>query len=105
MSPMTNPKVLEMAMRLAIMKLIFGFLLLSSLIILAAVIAIGKVTEAESHGLMPLVTALATLAGGFSNWAFGHHEEIRMMLQGGQGKILDQDFLPSPTTEPEGEAK
>ena len=68
-----NAIPLEVAMRLARLKIIFGFLLLGSLIALAAVIAVGKVTEAESYGLMPIVTALATLAGGFSNWAFGQH--------------------------------
>jgi uncharacterized membrane-anchored protein len=64
---------LDTALKLARMKIIFGFLLLLSLIALAAVIALKSVTEAESYGLMPIVTALATLAGGFSNWAFGQH--------------------------------
>jgi hypothetical protein len=54
------------------MRMIFGCALLGILSILAGVIAMGHVEESTSHGLMPLVTALATLAGGFSNWAFSH---------------------------------
>ncbi len=52
--------------------MLFGFTMLGILAALAAIIALGKVEEATSHGLMPLVTAIATLAGGFSNWAFSH---------------------------------
>ncbi len=52
-------------------RMIFGFCLLAILSVLAGVVALGKVEESTSHGLMPLVTALSTLAGAFSNYAFG----------------------------------
>jgi hypothetical protein len=51
-------------------KMLFGFLLLLLLALLAGVIAISKVEEQTSHGLIPVITALATLAGGFAQWAF-----------------------------------
>jgi hypothetical protein len=57
--------------RLDYFKMVFGFALLAILAWLAAEIALGKVEEATSHGLMPIVTTLATLGGGFSQWAFG----------------------------------
>jgi hypothetical protein len=57
--------------KLAYLKMLFGFCLLGILAWLSAEIALGKVEEATSHGLMPIVTTLATLGGGFSQWAFG----------------------------------
>lgn len=50
--------------------MVFGFSLLVILALLALAIAMGKVEEKTSYGLMPLLTALATLAGGFAQWAF-----------------------------------
>jgi hypothetical protein len=73
MDPQKQLDPLAASLQLARLKMVFGFILIISLIGLAATIALRSVTEAESHGLMPLVTALATLAGGFSNWAFGQH--------------------------------
>ena len=60
------------------LKMAFGFLLLLLLLALACTLALSKVEEETSHGLMPLITAIATLAGAFANWAFGqnHHEEV-----------------------------
>ncbi len=52
-------------------RMIFGFLLLLILAVLTARVALGKVEEATSYGLMPLITCLATLSGAFANWAFG----------------------------------
>lgn len=52
------------------LRMIFGFSLLLILAGLALAIALGKVEEKTSYGLMPLLTALATLAGGFCQWAF-----------------------------------
>lgn len=52
-------------------RMIFGFALLLILAGLAAAIAMGKVEEQTSHGLMPLVVAIAGLAGQFAQWAFG----------------------------------
>lgn len=51
-------------------KLIFGFSILVLLACIAIVVALGRVEEQTSHGLMPLITALATLSGSFANWAF-----------------------------------
>lgn len=51
--------------------MIFGFCLLLILAGLALAIAVGKVEEKTSYGLIPLLTTLSTLAGGFAQWAFG----------------------------------
>lgn len=51
-------------------RMIFGFSLLLILAGLALAIAMGKVEEKTNYGLIPLLTALATLAGGFAQWAF-----------------------------------
>jgi len=51
-------------------RIIFGFCLLLAVAILAGIIALGKVEQATSHGLDIVLGCLATLAGGFSNWAF-----------------------------------
>jgi hypothetical protein len=53
-----------------VLRMIFGFSLLLILAGLALAIAVGHVEEKTSYGLMPLLTALATLAGGFAQWAF-----------------------------------
>jgi hypothetical protein len=50
--------------------MIFGFMLLVLLAVLAAIIAIGKVEQNTSYGLQYILGALATLAGGFAQWAF-----------------------------------
>lgn len=55
--------------------MLFGVALLLTLAILAALIALGKVEEESSYGLMPVLTALATLSGAFSNWAFGKDKD------------------------------
>lgn len=52
------------------LKMLYGFLLLLLLAILAVVIALGKVEQQTSYGLLPIITALATLSGAFGNWAF-----------------------------------
>jgi membrane protein YqaA with SNARE-associated domain len=52
------------------MRMIFGFILLIALVVLIGVVAIGHVEEKTSYGLTPIIMALATVAGGFSNWAF-----------------------------------
>lgn len=51
-------------------RMIFGFSLLLILAVLALFIALGHVEEKTSYGLMPLLTTLSTLAGGFAQWAF-----------------------------------
>ena len=51
-------------------RMIFGFSLLVVLAALAGAIAFGHVEEKTSYGLMPLLTTLSTLAGGFAQWAF-----------------------------------
>ena len=64
-----------MKMSITQQKMIFGFLLLVILAILIGMIAIGKVEQQTSYGLEGIIGALATLAGAFGNWAFGHHVE------------------------------
>lgn len=56
-------------------RMLFGFLLLVLLCILAGVIAIGHVEEKTSYGLQYILGALAVLAGGFAQWAFGKSED------------------------------
>lgn len=51
-------------------RMVYGFALLAILAVLATVFALGKVEQQSSYGLMPIVTSLATLAGGFTQWAF-----------------------------------
>jgi len=53
------------------LKMIYGFAILASLVILASIIALGKVEQATSHGLEIVLGALAVLSGGFAQWAFG----------------------------------
>lgn len=57
------------------LRMIFGFSLLVILAGLALAIAMGHVEEKTSYGLMPLLTALATLAGGFANYAFTNRDD------------------------------
>jgi len=52
-------------------KMVFGFLLLFCIAVLAAVIAIGHVRQETSYGLPEILGGLLALAGGFANWAFG----------------------------------
>ncbi len=56
-------------------RMIFGFCLLTILAGLATAIALGKVEEITSYGLMPLLTTLSTLAGAFAQWAFNHKKD------------------------------
>ncbi len=58
-------------MNLALLKMIFGFLLLILLATLAALIALGKVEQSTSHGLDQILGGLLVLSGGFAHWAFG----------------------------------
>jgi len=52
-------------------RMIFGFVLLLVTAGLAATIALGHVEQTTSFGLNYLLGSLATLSGGFANWAFG----------------------------------
>lgn len=57
------------------LRMIFGFCILLILAGLALAIAMGNVEEKTSYGLMPLLTALATLSGGFAQWAFSSKDK------------------------------
>ena len=51
---------------------IYGYCLLGSLVGLALVIGpLGKSEELTSHGLMPIIVAIAGLAGAWGTKAFG----------------------------------
>lgn len=56
------------------LKVLFGFALLVLLAILACIVALGKVEMQTSYGLNIILGSLATLAGGFANWAFGRKQ-------------------------------
>jgi hypothetical protein len=64
-----------MKMSLKRLKMLYGFVLLTMLSILGGIIAMGKVEQATSYGLLPIITALATLSGSFANWAFGESRD------------------------------
>jgi cadmium resistance protein CadD (predicted permease) len=55
--------------------MLFGFLLLLLLALLAGVVAIGNVKPETSHGLLELIGILAVLAGAWSQWAFRYEKE------------------------------
>jgi hypothetical protein len=58
-------------------KMIFGLVLLVSLVGLAAAFGMGRIEEKTSYGLMPIITTLSTLAGLFGGWAFrGKHDDL-----------------------------
>ena len=83
------------------LKIFFGFGLLVILSALAFVVALGKVEQSTSYGLAPILTALATLAGAFSNWAFGHQRERdepqpKVPLIHADAAIVSQPKVPKP---------
>jgi hypothetical protein len=51
-------------------RMILGFLILAVVAALAAIIALGKVDQSSSFGLDIVLGSLATLVGGFAQWAF-----------------------------------
>jgi thiol:disulfide interchange protein len=56
---------------LPFVKMIFGFLMLLVLALLAALIALGDVRQDTSHGLTYILGGLTVLSGQFAQWAFG----------------------------------
>jgi hypothetical protein len=52
------------------LKMIYGLILLVSLVVLAGTFGFGRIEEKTSYGLMPIITTLSTLAGLFGGWAF-----------------------------------
>ena len=57
--------------KLSLLKMIFGFVLLAGTFVIAGVVALGRVEEHTSYGLPYILGAIATLSGGFAQWAFG----------------------------------
>jgi uncharacterized membrane protein YoaK (UPF0700 family) len=55
--------------------MLFGFILLVLLAVLAGVVALGRVHQETSYGLDYILGSLATLAGGFAQWAFGKSDK------------------------------
>jgi membrane protein YqaA with SNARE-associated domain len=55
----------------------YGIFLLIVVSILTVHLALGKVEEETSYGLMPLIVALASALGGYSTWLFGSREDDR----------------------------
>ena len=57
----------------------FGFGLLLIIVILAVCIGLGTVKQESSFGLDIILGCLATLSGGFAQWAFsGKSQEPRI---------------------------
>jgi hypothetical protein len=52
-------------------RFLFGLMLLVVIGVLALYIALGQVKQESSFGLESVLGCLATLAGGFAQWAFG----------------------------------
>lgn len=55
---------------LPFLKVLFGFLMLLVLAVLAAIMALGRIEATTSYGLNIILGGLLTLAGGFAQWAF-----------------------------------
>lgn len=53
------------------LKILFGFIVLIGLLLLAVLIARGNVSEQSSFGLEGVINVLALIAGAFCGWAFG----------------------------------
>lgn len=51
-------------------RMLFGFGILLVITVLALIIALGHVTQEASYGLEIVLGSLATLSGGFAQWAF-----------------------------------
>ena len=60
---------------LAFFKLLFGFMLLLSITVLAGIIALGQVEQQTSYGLNIILGGLLTLSGGFVQWCFGDKKD------------------------------
>lgn len=58
-------------------KMVFGFLALLVMAILAGVIALGKVHQETSYGLDYILGGLTMMTGGFANWAFGSTKDAK----------------------------
>ncbi len=58
-------------------RFILGSLIVASLMVLAIAIALGKVEEKTSYGLVPVVTILAKVALDFSDWCFRRGPEVK----------------------------
>jgi hypothetical protein len=56
-------------------RFILGATIVGALLLLAIAIALGKVEEKTSYGLVPVVTILAKVALDFSEWAFRNRKE------------------------------
>lgn len=57
-------------------RMLFGYLVLVILAVLAALIALGRIEEKTSFGLMAIISSLSTLAGSFAQWAFSARSGI-----------------------------
>lgn len=69
--------------RLTILKMLFGFYLLTIFAALIIIIAIGHVTKEGSYGLDLLIGGLLVLSGGFAHWAFGSNTETSGRIKDG----------------------
>ncbi len=56
-------------------RMMFGFLVLMVITVLAVIIALGHVHQDSSYGLEIVLGSLSTLAGAFSQWAFSKLSE------------------------------
>jgi len=84
-------------LKAVIWKLSLGSLIILSLVILAAAIAIGKVQENTSYGLIPVLTIVGKFCLDFSEWCFRGgrmHDEL------GPAPSVKQLEITSPPAPP-----
>ena len=51
-------------------RFVLGAIIIVGLLLLAVFVALGRVEEKTSYGLVPIMTILAKVALDFSEWAF-----------------------------------
>ncbi len=58
-------------------RFILGSLIVIALVVLAIAVALGKVEERTSYGLVPILTILAKVALDFSDWMYRGSSQAR----------------------------
>jgi len=51
-------------------RMIFGMFIVLAIFVLSLILALAHVTQESSYGLDIVLSCLATLSGGFAQWAF-----------------------------------
>jgi hypothetical protein len=78
-------------------KITLGASIILSLVILGALIAMGKVQEASSFGLTPILGFLGKFAVDFSGWAFQQPGATPALAPGPAAPPATPETAPPPT--------